>query len=147
MIRKGSVLIVVVLVSASWLATDLGGESSRTQGVAATSQQRHVRLTSRSGSSRVATLEGVGCTEAICSRVAVRTRPVSGDEAGVTFVNFDVTAAVRPHRPGVVTVDFVDGSSRQVVIPTENRVLYLFNDSHHREKLNMGELSAIEFLR
>lgn len=147
MIRKGSVLIAVVLVSASWLATDLGGESSRTQGVAARSQQLQVRLTSRSGSSRVATLDGVGCTEAICSRVAVRTRAVSGEDASVTLVNFDVIAAMRIHRPGVATVDFVDGSSRQVVIPTENRVLYLFHDSHHREKLNMGELSAIEFLR
>ena len=147
MLRKGSVLMVVVFVSASWLATDLGGESSKTQGVAARSQQLHVRLTSRSGLSRVATLDGVGCTEAICSRVAVRTRAISGNEAGVTLVNFDAIAAMRMHRPGVATIDFVDGSSRQVVIPTENRVLYLFNDAHHPEKLNIGELSSIEFLR
>ena len=147
MIRKGSVLMVVVLVSASGLAADLGGESSRTQEVAARTQQLRVRLTSQSGSSRVAALDGVGCTEAICSRVAIRTRAISSDEAGVTLVNFDAIAAMRMHRPGVATIDFVDGSSRQVVIPAENRVLYLLDDSHHTEKLNISELSAIEFMR
>jgi len=33
------------------------------------------------------------------------------------------------------------------VIPVENRVLYLIEPGHSSERLDVGELSAVEFLR
>jgi hypothetical protein len=40
-----------------------------------------------------------------------------------------------------------DGTSRQVIIPVDNRVLYLSDDSNLTQKLDLGKLAAIEFLR
>jgi hypothetical protein len=108
---------------------------------------RRALLTPHAGPSRFATLEGVGCSETICSRVAVRTRAARSDEGGETLVRFDAIAAIRSNGAGRATVDFIDGSSRQVVIPAENRVFYLLNASDRPEKLDMGKLAVIEFLR
>ena len=150
MTRRISTVILTALLGGPWLGSPLAGDSpTRLEGTATPHRAPHwpVRLTPHSGPSRIATLEGVGCTHAICSRLAVRTRAAGGGQQGETLVNFNAIGAIRSRRPGQVTVDFVDGSSRQVVIPSENRVLYLFNDTHGSERLDMAEFSAIEFLR
>jgi hypothetical protein len=48
---------------------------------------------------------------------------------------------------GHATVETIDGASRDVVIPVENRVLYLIEAGHTSERLDIGQLTAIEFLR
>ena len=149
MTRRISTVILTALLGGPWLGSPLAGDSpTRLEATATPHRALHwpVRLTPHSGPSRMATLEGVGCTQAICSRLAVRTRAAGGQQ-GETLVNFNAIGAIRLRRPGQVTVDFVDGSSRQVVIPSENRVLYVFNDAHASETLDIAEFSAIEFLR
>ena len=69
------------------------------------------------------------------------------EKVAVELVRLDAIAAIRSNGAGHATVDFVDGSSRQVVIPTENRVFYLLNDSDLPERLDMGKFAAVEFLR
>jgi hypothetical protein len=150
MMRRISVFAVIALVAAPWLVSDVAGTSLGTPTSSASGHHaphRRVLLTPHDGPSRFATLEGVGCSEAICSRVAVRTRAASGEEGRETLVRFDAIAQIRSNGAGHATVDFVDGSSRHVVIPTENRVFYVLNDSGRPEKLDMGTFAAVEFLR
>ena len=150
MIRRISVLAVMALVGAPWLGSDVAGTSLGKVTITASGHQaphRRVLLTPRAGPSRVATLQGVGCSEAICSRVAVRTRAASREERGETLVRFDAIAAIKSNMAGHATIDFVDGSSRRVVIPIENRVLYLLDDSDRTQRLDMKEFESVEFLR
>jgi hypothetical protein len=148
MIGRVSVLAVMALVGAPWLVSNVAGISL---GKVTTASRRHephrrVWLTPHSGPSRVATLEGVGCSEAICSRVRVRTR-ASGEERGETLVRFDEIVTIKSDKAGHATLDFVDGTSRRVVIPIENRVIYLLDDSDRTQRLDMRELESVEFLR
>jgi hypothetical protein len=150
MMRRILVLAVIALVGAPWLVSNAAGTSLGTPTITASGHHaphRRVLLTPHAGPSRFATLEGVGCSEAICSRVAVRTRAASSEDGGETLVRFDAIATIRSNGAGHATVDLVDGSSRHVVIPTENRVFYLLNDSDRPERLDMGTFAAIEFVR
>jgi len=144
---KVSLMILIMLAGAP-LASDVA-VASRPTSAAAQPRATHriVRLTPLSGPSRVATLEGVGCTEAICSRVAIRTlRDDEGEHADV-LVDFETITAIKPREAGRATVVLTDGTSRQVVIPVDNRVLYLSDDSDRTQKVDVGEFAAIEFLR
>ena len=147
MMPKASLLILIMLAG-SPLASDVAVASRATspahQQLAA---HRLVRLTPFSGPSRVATLEGVGCTEAICSRVGIRTLGNDEGEQADILVNFETITAIRPHDAGRASLELLDGTSRQIVIRIDNRVLYLSDDSLHTQKVDVGEFAAIEFLR
>ena len=146
MTRKVSLAILIML--AAPLASDVSLASRATPAVAHEhATRRLVRLMPHSGPPHLANLVGVGCTEAICSRIAIR---LLGDDVGEqvdTLVDFETITAIRLHDAGRPTVDLANGASRRVVIPIDNRVLYLSDDSHRSEKLDVGELAAIEFLR
>jgi hypothetical protein len=62
-------------------------------------------------------------------------------------VRFDAIAAIRSNGAGHATVDSIDGSSRQVVIPTENRVFYLLNEADLPERLDIVDFASVEFIR
>ena len=96
MTRRISMLIAVTLVGALWLASDI--TSAPIVSLAATARSEgsshwRVRLTPYSGPSRMATLDGVGCSEAICSRVSVRTRAFG--EGNVIRRPFDTISAIK----------------------------------------------------
>ena len=147
MMMKTSLLILITLAGAP-LVSDVAVASRATPATAHERMtHRLVRLTPASGPSRVATLEGVGCIQAICSRVAIRTLGDDEGEHADVLVDFETITAIRSHGGGRATVDLIDGTSRRVVIPVNNRVLYLSDDSHRAEKLDVGQLEAIEFLR
>jgi hypothetical protein len=93
----------------------------------------------------MATLDGVGCSEAICSRVSVRTRGFG--EGGVVRTRFDTIGAIKMLDGGTATVELTDGTSQRVVVAVDNRVLYLLDDTGRAQKVDLGELAAVEFLR
>ena len=109
MMRRISVFAVIALVGAPWLVGEVAG-TARALTIAASGHrapQSRVLLTPLAGPSRVATLEGVGCSEAICSRVAVRTRPADREDRAQTLVRFDTIAAIKLNKAGRATIDFV----------------------------------------
>ena len=56
---------LIALAGSAWAAPEEGR---------AASTRLEVRITRANGVSQTVTLEGVGCSEALCSRVAVRTK-------------------------------------------------------------------------
>ena len=146
--RKSLALVVTTLLASPWLKSDLSSTGRAFQAappVSATSPWR-VRLTFRTGESRETTLAGVGCSQVICSRVAIRARSEreSQDERPIRF---DDILAIRLRGAGRATLETVDGASRHLAIPVENRTLYLVEPGHVSERLDMRELTAVEFLR
>jgi hypothetical protein len=103
-----------------------------------------VKLTLLNGASRTATLEGVGCSERMCSRVAVNSK-ARGD-AAVTHTWLDSLAGVRDIAQDDALFRFKDGTERRLSVVPLNRVLYLQNASGASEKLDLSQVKALEFV-
>ena len=125
----------IASVIAPWLpspAVDQGHRSSL-----------RARVTLEDGTSRAITIQGVGCTESICSRV--RATAVMADSvwldglASVRAISHDTTGPVK----AVFTLK--NGTERQASIVQVNRVLYVDGRFGRTEKLDLGSLTRIDF--
>ena len=146
---KSLVWIALALLVTPWLESGAAGTGAsigaRGVGDPAAPHWR-VRLTLRSGESRETTLDGVGCSQSLCSRVAIRARAERGGQ-NEQLIRFGEIRSIQVRGAGRVTIDRFDGSSEQLVVPVENRVLYLIDPRDSLKRLDVRELSAIEFLR
>ena len=100
-------------------------------------------VTMADGTSRAITLQGVGCTAGICSRV--RATDVKADS-----VWLDGLASVREishetEGPIKALFTFKDGSVRETSIVEGNRVLYVQGRFGRTEKLDLASLAKIDF--
>lgn len=101
------------------------------------------RITTIDGTQRTVTLEGVGCTESMCSRVVVGC--VKTDSLWLDSLSS--ISDISPDRDGSVkaTFAFRNGGQNAASILANNRVLYV--DGLWRiEKLDLGSLNKIEFM-
>jgi hypothetical protein len=93
------------------------------------------------GSVRALNLEGVGCTQSMCSRVKAREQANSIWLDGIASVDH----ISRTAGPVTAMFRFKDGSERQVSIVAGNRVLYVRYYFGHIEKMDLGSVSRIDF--
>ena len=103
---------------------------------------RAVRLELRDGSSKLVQLDGVGCNESICSRVAVTSRTVGNVMVNRTL--FADISAVRDITGGSAVFVFKNGTTRRVSIIPDNRVLYVI-DAGHSQKIGLDDIRAVDF--
>jgi hypothetical protein len=101
-------------------------------------------MTRANGTSQTVTLEGVGCSVALCSRVAVRSK--ADNDPRVTKTRLDTITAIR----GITSKDalFVlkNGTSQRHSVVHDNQFLY-FADQRGREgKIDLAGIKSIEFL-
>ena len=95
------------------------------------------------GTARTITLQGVGCTERLCSRVHARDMKADG-------VWLDGLASIREishNADGPVQAVFTlkDGSERRTSIIALNRVLYIQGRFGRTEKLDLASVARIDF--
>jgi len=102
-----------------------------------------IRLNVRDGSSQIVTLDGVGCDETICSRVAVDARSVGNVIANRT--RFADIAAIRDISEGTATFVLKDGTTHRLSVVPDNRVLYVFDANHRAQKISLQRLTSVEF--
>ena len=104
-----------------------------------------VRLTLLSGARENATLEGVGCSSSMCSRVSVDSRERGA--AVVTKTWLDSIAEIRDITKDDAQVRFKDGAERRLSIIPLNRVLYIQGPSGAAEKIDLAKVKSVDFLR
>ena len=102
-----------------------------------------IRLDARDGSSQIVTLDGVGCAETICSRVAVNARSLGNVIANRT--RFADIAAIRDISDGAATFVLRDGTIHRLSVAPDNRVLYVFDANHRAQKIGLQRLTSVEF--
>jgi len=102
------------------------------------------RITLADGTIRTATIKGLGCSAAICSRVAVKGK-ADGDDSLVSFW-LDGMAAIRETTGQDVLIVMKSGAARRVSLVKDFRVIYLANGILSAEKLDLGEIKSLEFL-
>jgi hypothetical protein len=99
----------------------------------------------RDGSTRTVTLQGVGCTASICSRV--RARGVTSEN--VWLDGIDSVRGITGETDGAVTAYFTfkDGTERQASIIHEHRILYIRERFGPIDKLDLASITRIDFDR
>ena len=100
-------------------------------------------LTLRSGVVRVVTVEGVGCSETICSRVAVTTCDLP--ERRAMRAPLKTIAAVREITDRDALFVFTDGHRERRSVVHDNRVLYLRDESGASVKVDLSQIRTLEF--
>jgi hypothetical protein len=104
------------------------------------------RATMVDGRSRAITIQGVGCTESICSRV--RATSSTADSVwldGLASIHSIHAISHDPNGPVKATFTFKNGTERQASIVQVNRVLYVDGRFGRTEKLDLGGLTKIDF--
>lgn len=100
-------------------------------------------VTMSDGTTRRITLQGVGCTESMCSRV--RAKDTKADDvwldrlASVQAISHEVTG------PITAVFTFKDGGQRQASIIEWHRVLYVEGRFGLPQKLDLARLTRIDF--
>jgi hypothetical protein len=102
-----------------------------------------IRLNVRDGSSQIVTLDGVGCDETICSRVAVNARSLGNVIANRT--RFADIAAIRDISEAAATFVLKDRTTHRLSVVPDNRVLYVFDANHRAQKISLQRLTSVEF--
>jgi hypothetical protein len=143
--RIGLLLTAIVLaapVSASKWAESVLASAGETRAPGSM-----IRVISRHGAARVETLDGVGCSEAICSRVFVRALVEAEEGTTVQNIRLDTVAAIEILGAGEARVRFIDGIVERVLVASDNRVLYLVDQAGRHKKVDLSDVASIEFLR
>ena len=100
-------------------------------------------VTMADGTVRPVTLQGVGCREALCSRVRAA-------ETTAGSVWLDGLAAIReishePEGPVTAVITLKNGVERRASIIQWNRVFYVEGRFGRTERLDLGSVNAIAF--
>ena len=99
-------------------------------------------VTLANGTARTVTLEGIGCTAAICSRV----RALDSNADSVWLDGLTSVHDISREADGVTAVfTFKNGFERRSTIRAGNRVLYLAGDFGRTEQLDLANVTLIEF--
>jgi hypothetical protein len=101
------------------------------------------KITMRDGAVRTAKLEGVGCTQSICSRTAIKAKSES-DSLVRTW--FDSLAAIEETTSHDALFVMNDGTSRRLSLLTDFRVLYLADRLAGPVKLDLESIKSVEFV-
>ena len=102
-------------------------------------------LTMLDGATRTVTLQGVGCTASICSRV--RARDVNSENLWLDGI--ESVRGITGQRDGAVTAYFTfkDGTERQASVIREHRILYIRERFGRIDTLDLASIARIDFDR
>src|SRR5690348_11531924 len=101
------------------------------------------KITMPNGATETARLEGVGCSAAICSRVAFQGKANNDALVKTRLVSI---ATIKKTSDGSALLVLKDGTSRRLSLVKDFRVLYLANPSGSTRKLDLADVKAVEFL-
>ncbi len=101
------------------------------------------RVVSADGSSRSMMLEGVGCTESMCSRVFIRSKNANGAPRQIWL---DSLASIQDATANDALFVMKDGSQQRMALVADFRVLYVSNRIGLTEKLDLAKIRMLEFV-
>ena len=134
---------VVTLLAMGWIAAVVSHIASEAVAAATVSAASHpVEITLRDGRRLHGSLDGVGCSETLCSRVAVRGREIG--VSAVTRTDFDIIDRIVSVGGGGAEFHLKDGTVRRIGVVQDNQVLYVF-ESGRAQKVNLADVEAVDF--
>lgn len=139
--------LAVVLVVAGTLASH-GATGPSTNKENSASAQEHLsgltaRITLPNGATETVRLDGVGCTESICSRVLIKAKTAKN---ALVEMWFDSIVAIRDIREDGALFVLKDHSEQRLSLVSDFRVLYVAKDGTRKEKLDLAKVKSFEIL-
>src|SRR5262249_36974491 len=112
------------------------------------SPQEHVsgllaRITLPNGVTETVRLDGIGCTESMCSRVLIKGKTT---ENALVEIWFDSIVAIRDIRDNGALFLLNDNSERRLSFIRDFSVLYLAKDGASKDKLDLTKIKSLEIL-
>ena len=104
---------------------------------------RLAKITLLNGTTRTVRLDGVGCSESICSRVAIKGRTERGS---LVEMRLDTVVAIRRTAAGQTLFLFRDGTQQLLSLVPDFRVLYVVKRPG-TEKIDLAKVMSVEFLQ
>ena len=101
------------------------------------------RVISADGTSRSMKLEGVGCTESMCSRVFIRSKSANGAPLQIWL---DSVASIKDLTDRDALFVMKDGTERRLAFVSDFRVLYVSSPSGRTEKVDLAEIRSLQFV-
>lgn len=121
-------------------AADAPGRQDHLSGLTA-------RITLPDGTVQMAKLEGLGCSQSICSRVSIKGKASNNSLASFWL---DRIAAIKDTTENGALLVMKDGTKQRISLITDFRVLYLADPSlspgRSPEKLDLTKIKSLEFL-
>ena len=101
------------------------------------------KVVSSDGTSRTVKLQGVGCSESICSRVFIRSK---GEDGAPQKTWLDSIASITRQTANDALLVMKDGSERRAALLSDFRVLYVSTANGGAQKLDLGGIQSLEFV-
>lgn len=136
-IRIGCVAIIALIPAFT------SGETSLPSQVEGHRSGLMARVISADGTSRTVRLEGVGCSESMCSRVFLRGNSQSGAPSQTWL---DSIVSIKAATGNDAWFAMRDGTERRLTFLPSFRVLYVSTPSGRREKLDLAKIRSLEFI-
>lgn len=100
------------------------------------------RVTEVDGTNRTIRLEGVGCTESMCSRVFIRSKSAAGAPLQTWL---DSVASIKDATANDALFVMKDGTEQRLAFVADFRVLYVSTPRGGTEKLDLATIRSLEF--
>ena len=147
-LKLRTVVVSLVLMLSLTFAIDAKSDTLKHGAPQPQSAEHHAlglmaRVTLPDGTHRTVTLDGFGCSAAICSRVFIEAR--SNDES-VVRMWIDTLSGVRDIWPDSALFVMKDGTQRRLSLITDFRVLYVNQGSTRTQKLDLSKIQSLEML-
>lgn len=101
------------------------------------------RVALHNGTYRTVTLDGFGCSAAICSRVFVEGRTGEGSAAKIWI---DGLSAIRDITANSAVFVMKDGTQQRLSLITDFRVLYMQEGSSKPQKLDLSNVQSLQMV-
>jgi hypothetical protein len=102
------------------------------------------KIVSVDRTTRTVKLQGIGCTESMCSRVFIRSKDENGAPVQIWL---DSIASIQDATASNALFVMKNGSERRMGFVSDFRVLYVSSPSSSRtEKLDLAKVRSLEFL-
>ena len=145
-LQAGCISVCVLAIAS--LVTGANGKSAAPINVDQLSANHHqsdltARITMRNGAVRTVKLEGVGCTQSICSRTAIN---ATSESDALVRIRIESLAAIKDTTSHDALFVMNDGTSKRMSLLTGFRVLYLASRLSAPERLDLGAVKSVEFV-
>ncbi len=101
------------------------------------------RVTLTDGTNQNVTLDGFGCSAAICSRVAVRAR---ANDGSIVNIWIDALAAITDITPGSALFVMKDGTQQRLSLIPDFRVLYLAGGNTKGRRIDFSRIQSLQIM-
>ena len=143
-LRVRTLVVSAALILSMTFAMNGIGDTLRPLRTSGTHASRlPARVTLPDGTSRTITLDGFGCSAAICSRVFVEGRSSDGSTAKIWI---DGLSTIRDITPNSAVFTLKDGTQQRLLLITDFRVLYMDEAQAQPQRLDLSKIQSLQML-